>query len=46
VPVTLGGPFDGSKLGALEAIRFVAAPGAVVVTTELSPGPVRVVGLR
>jgi hypothetical protein len=48
VPVTLGGPFDSSRLGDDE-IRLVAAPGAVVVTTGMSPaegGHVTVVGLR
>jgi hypothetical protein len=49
VPVTLGGPFEKSELGYPDPIRFVATPGAVVVTTGMTPlggKRVQVVGLR
>lgn len=49
VPVTLGGPFEKHDFGYPDPIWLVAAPGAVVVTTGMSPtgdGRVTVVGLR
>jgi len=47
VPITLGGPFE--KEFGNDPIRSAAAPGALVVTTGLTPlgdNRVQVVGLR
>jgi hypothetical protein len=48
VPITLGGPFEKKEAGYDPAL-FVAAPGALVVTTQLIPlgdNRVQVMGLR